>query len=116
LIEPIGAGKPVIKTKEKQPTRHEDGVRQRNQGSKRQTVTEKLVRRHSDDRAVGDSNLKVYSGTTLGSLATNRACRTRHVRILTTLAKPTSRGGEWAIEIMNEYLEALDYKASGDEM
>ena len=116
MIEPRVAGKPVTNPKEKQPTRLEDMVRKRNQGSKRQTVTEKLGRRHGDNRAFGEMDPKVYSGTILGSVARNRAGRTRHVRILTTLAKPTSRRGECAIEIMSEYLEARYHKTSEDEM
>ena len=71
-------------------------------------TNEKLVRRHSDARTAEDSNLKGYSGRTLGSSAPHRAGRATPASVLTALAEQTVRGGGRAVEVMTGYVEPIE--------
>jgi ABC-2 type transport system ATP-binding protein len=57
-------------------------------------ATQNLTKKYKDVSAVEDLNLSVHSGEIYGFLGPNGAGKTTTIRILTTLAKPTS-GSAW---------------------
>jgi ABC-2 type transport system ATP-binding protein len=59
-------------------------------------ATEDLCKKYGSITAVKNLNLKVYAGELFGFLGPNGAGKTTTIRILTTLAKPTS-GRAWVM-------------------
>jgi ABC-2 type transport system ATP-binding protein len=53
-------------------------------------VTQNLTKKYKDVSAVQDLNLSIHSGEIFGFLGPNGAGKTTAIRVLTTLAKPTS--------------------------